>query len=192
MVKYHDFGSFLSGSRKQREALSRLFGITQLGVPLRQSAKDSSAQRFAVTKKPLPTPKTALIEMARALTRKLYGAAERMDRITIRLKSGIRIRVDVPEEGHSDGAGTSLVRPVDQNCFVPTPFQKGILQALEGQALRTDDLAHKVGSRRKLFTHPGGLRELREWEIVGHHKRLGYYRLDSPPQVLKEEERKPE
>jgi hypothetical protein len=162
------------------------------GFPLQLAANGIRAQRCIVSKKPLPAPKTALIEVARALTRKLYGASERLERITIRLKSGNRIRVDVPDDGRGAPGSSPTAQPASPNCFVPTPFQKGILQALNGQALRTDDLAHKVGNRRKLFTHPGGLRELRDWGLVAHHKRLGYYCLNAPPQVLKESREKSE
>lgn len=145
-----------------------------------------------MSKKHVHAPRAALIEVARALTRKLYGAAESLERITIRLKSGIRIRVDVPEEERRQRPNPPPALPAALSRFVPTPFQKGILLALNGQALRTDDLAHKVGSRRKLFIHPGGLRELQEQALVGHHKRLGYYRPDAPPPALKEGEERPE
>jgi hypothetical protein len=144
-----------------------------------------------MSKKQLHAPKPALIEVAQAMIRKLDGGAERLDCIAIRLKSGIRIRVDVLPEGHWQPAASPAARPAARNRFVPTPFQKGILQALDGQARRTDDLAHKVGSRRKLFIHPGGLRELQDQGLVGHHKRLGYYRPDAPPSELKETEEKP-
>jgi hypothetical protein len=126
--------------------------------------------------------KVALIEGARALALRLYGPGEQPTRITIRTRSGIRIRVDVPTRRQTaPNREPAPAAPPPPARFVPTPFQKGILEALHGQALRTDDLAHKVGSRRKLFTHPGGLRELQEQGLVGHHKRLGYYRPDAPP-----------
>ena len=111
-----------------------------------------------------PGSLVALIEAARSLVRKLYGAGEHLVRITIRTRSRIRIRVDVPEGRRP--ARIASQRPAAPRLpptpFVPTPFQKGILQALHGQALRTDDLGRKVGSRRKLFSHLGGLGELRE------------------------------
>jgi hypothetical protein len=133
-----------------------------------------------------PGSLVALTEAARSLVRKLYGAGEHLVRITIRTRSRIRIRVDVPEGRRP--ARIASQRPAAPRMpptpFVPTPFQKGILQALHGQALRTDDLGRKVGSRRKLFSHPGGLRELRENNLVAHHKRLGYYRPDAPPPAL--------
>ena len=76
----------------------------------------------------------------------------------------------VPE---SPGDLTSTEDRADE-VFVPTPFQKGILDALDGKALRTDSLGNKVGDRRRLFKQ-GGLKELRERGLVGHHDRLGYY-----------------
>jgi hypothetical protein len=132
----------------------------------------------------------ALIQAARALVYDLYGAGEQLTRITIRTETGIRIWVDVPRVRRV-GPGPGQEPPpqhIQLSRFVPTPFQKGILQALDGQALRTDALASKVGSRRKLFTHPGGIRELQEHGQVAHHKRLGYYRPDAPPPELKDTE----
>jgi hypothetical protein len=157
-------------------------------VPARASG--AGTERCAVTEKRGNASRAALIEAARALALRLYGPAEQLTRITIRLQSGIRIRVDVPagplpepfpEQPAAEPAGR----------FVPTPFQKGILQALHGQALRTDDLARKVGNRRKLFIHPGGLRELQEHGLVAHHKRLGYFRPDAPPPALRDDAESP-
>lgn len=128
----------------------------------------------------------ALIEAAQALTLSLYGNVEHLARITIRLKSGDRIRVDIPDEESTGQPSSSLLPP---SCLVPTPFQQGILQALNGQALRTDGLAHKVGNRRKLFIHPGGLRELQDHGMIAHHKRVGYYRPDALPPVLRDVEK---
>jgi hypothetical protein len=133
-----------------------------------------------------PATTAALIHAARSLVLDLYGAAEQLTRITIRTESGIRIWVDVPQRRPK--APSPEPEASTQNLplgrFVPTPFQKGLLHALEGLALRTDALAAKVGSRRKLFTHPGGLRELQEQALIAHHKRLGYYRPDAPPPEL--------
>jgi hypothetical protein len=112
-----------------------------------------------------------------------------LELITIRLKSGIRIRVDVPDiEIPQLASGPPPPPTMPPTRFVPTPFQKGILHALDGQALRTSDLAHKVGNRRKLFVHPGGLRELQAQGLVAHHHRLGYYRPDAPPPAPKDAE----
>lgn len=131
-------------------------------------------------------PGADLIKAAQALTLSLYGNIEHLARITIRLKSGDRIRVDVPDE---ESGGQPYASPLPPNGLVPTPFQQGILQALNGQALRTDGLAHKVGNRRKLFIHPGGLRELQDHGMIAHHKRLGYYRPDALPPVLRDADR---
>jgi len=75
-------------------------------------------------------------------------------------------------------------RPPD---FIPTDYQRDILDKLNGKALRTDALAMKVGNRRKLFTDPGGLPELQEEGLVCHDKRLGYYRPDAPPADLEDD-----
>lgn len=73
----------------------------------------------------------------------------------------------------------------DYRPFVPSPFQKAILEALEGKALRTDALGAAVGDRGRLYK-TNGLKELLERGIVEHHKRLGYYRPDAPPPELQE------
>lgn len=73
---------------------------------------------------------------------------------------------------------------VESSPFVPNAFQKAILAALDKKGLRTDALAAKVGDRRRLFKDPGGLPELMDEGMVAHHKRIGYYRTDSPPQDL--------
>lgn len=176
-------------SEAGQEATTASFDPPTRAFPSLTPASGASAKRFVVAKKHAHAPRAALVEVAQALTRKLYGPTEQLERITIRLKSGIRIRVDVPEGGFlNPPSGPHPAALAAANRFVPTPFQKGILQALNGQALRTDDLAHKVGNRRKLFIHPGGLRELQDHSLVAHHKRLGYYRPDAPPPVLQDAE----
>ncbi len=60
-----------------------------------------------------------------------------------------------------------------------------ILEALAGVALRTDALAAKAGiNRSALFAHPGGLKELQARGDVSHHRRMGFYRPDAPPDEL--------
>lgn len=73
-----------------------------------------------------------------------------------------------------------LAGPQDP-VFVPNAFQKAILKALDHQALRTSSLGQRVGDERRLF-RKNGLTELIEEGMVAHHKRIGYYRPDSPPQ----------
>jgi hypothetical protein len=68
--------------------------------------------------------------------------------------------------------------------FVPTPFQRKILAALDGKALTTNALAGRVGNRRGLFKKTG-LRGLIEEGLVGHHDSLGYYRKDTPPPEIR-------
>lgn len=91
-------------------------------------------------------------------------------------------------------AGPILVQTSpDQNrtngdSFVPTTFQEEVLAALEGRALRTDALGNAVGDRSRLFRNPGGLKELRKYNLVKHHPRLGYYRPDAPPEELPNED----
>ena len=65
-------------------------------------------------------------------------------------------------------------------AVIRSAFQQGILDALDGKALRTDALAVRVGSRSRLFAKDG-LPELQEEGVVAHDKRVGYYRPDAPP-----------
>lgn len=102
------------------------------------------------------------------------------EEITVRMVSGRKLRAPVPAPGIA-------AEPTAPQPFVPTPFQQDILDALEGKALRTDALAAKVGDRSRLFRHPGGLKELQEQGLVAHHKRLGFYRPDAPPEELEGE-----
>jgi hypothetical protein len=100
-----------------------------------------------------------------------------------------RVRIDL----HSGDKFTSKV-PVcdatptngqdeDNGAFVPNALQQGILDALEGKALRTDALGAKVGDKRRLY-HAGGIKELRDRGLVELHPRLGYWRPDAPPPEL--------
>jgi hypothetical protein len=75
----------------------------------------------------------------------------------------------------------------EEEVFVPNAFQEAILSALEGKALRTDALGAAAGDRSRLFRNPGGLKELQEQGLVQHHKRLGFYRPDCPPEDLADE-----
>lgn len=73
-----------------------------------------------------------------------------------------------------------------KDIFAPTVYQKAILAALDGKAMRTADLADALGGdRRRLFKDPGGIKELKKAGMISNHPRLGYYRIDSPPPELK-------
>jgi len=106
-----------------------------------------------------------------------YVAAHHPRRLAVRLRidldDGERIQTPVPD-----------VSAGEEDVFVPTAFQCGILDALDGRALRTDALGAEVGDRGRLFRRPGGLQELREQGLVDNHPRLGYYRPDAPPPQL--------
>lgn len=78
-------------------------------------------------------------------------------------------------------------RVSEEATFVPTPFQEAILDALEGKALRKQQLGAAVGDASRLYRDPGGLKELRDHGLVAHHSRLGYYRPDAPPDQLHDE-----
>lgn len=81
----------------------------------------------------------------------------------------------------------TFARAVEVEPFSTNSFQRGILAALDGKALRTDKLGDAVGDRRRLYRNPGGLKELEEQGLVKKHERLGYYRPDSPPPELENE-----
>ena len=72
--------------------------------------------------------------------------------------------------------------------FVPTQFQQDILNALDGVALRTDALTHKLDcANGQLFRKPvRGIPELIAHGLVAKHDRLGFYRPDSPPQEIEQ------
>lgn len=72
-------------------------------------------------------------------------------------------------------------REVD-NPFVPTPLQKAILETLNGRALKVEPLANEVagGDKSRLY-RKGGLKELKELDLVHHKHGVGYYRPDAPP-----------
>lgn len=72
-----------------------------------------------------------------------------------------------------------------KKVFVLAAFQKGILQALEGRALRVQALGEAVKSVRRLYNDPGGLKELVREGLVQYHPRIGYFRPDMPPPDLK-------
>lgn len=108
------------------------------------------------------------------------------EELVVKLASGRRFTspvpapgVELPQRRSELGSGREPAEP-----FIPTPYQQAILEALEGKALRTDGLANLVGDRSRLFRHPGGLKELQEQGLVAHHKRLGFYRPDVPPEEL--------
>lgn len=123
------------------------------------------------------TDSEVLFDAARGWIARNYGPHRRAIRITIDL-----------DDGNQASLGIPVIQVLYQppSPFVPTPFQAGILEALDGVAMRTDALAAKIGDRRRLFRHPGGLKELQENGLVDKHDRLGYYRPDAPPAELED------
>jgi hypothetical protein len=94
--------------------------------------------------------------------------------LSITLVGGRRIEHPLPAVARASEAALP---------FVPSPFQRAILKALDGVALRTDALGAAVGDRSRLYRQ-GGLQELRERGLVGWHKYLGFYSVKSPPAAL--------
>ena len=104
------------------------------------------------------------------------------DYLTIHFPT-LPVPVTLPVVALRCAASPPCDEPEEEPPFVPTPFQKGILEALDGKALRTDALGAAVGDRRRLFKD-GGLKELRDRGLVLRHARLGFYRPDAPPPQL--------
>ena len=75
--------------------------------------------------------------------------------------------------------------PPPMDHFIPTALQRGILKALDGKAMRTDELGYAVGDRSRLFK-ANGIRELIDRDIIAHHPSCGYFRPDCPPQFMLE------
>lgn len=87
------------------------------------------------------------------------------------------------EEMNLDDFCNLVEKPGGQpSPFVPTPLQRAILDALNGQALKKDALAKAVcgGDDSRLYK-AGGLKELRERGLIEHKHGVGYYRPDAPP-----------
>lgn len=128
--------------------------------------------------------------------------------ITITLDNGDRVPMLLPQPafpaggmGGAGGAAPALATPApppaevpapqeEPPTFVPNAMQGDILAVLDGKAMRTDALAHAVGvNRSSLFRKPnGGMDELKREGYIDIHPRLGYYRLDAPPEELLGEE----
>lgn len=94
------------------------------------------------------------------------------------------MQITVDQMNVSDAA--SPTEHSDQ--FVPTSLQEAILKALDGRALKTDDLADKCcgGDRSRLYDmnrkqKTGGLNELKARGLVKHKRTVGYYRPDARP-----------
>jgi hypothetical protein len=68
----------------------------------------------------------------------------------------------------------------------PTPYQERILDALAGKCLTADQLAEKVGDRRRLF-RDGGVKDLVTAGLVKKRQGHGYYATDDPPDEFSDE-----
>ena len=67
---------------------------------------------------------------------------------------------------------------------MPNAFQRTILDALDGRALKKQPLAVEVCGGEEngnLLYRPGGLKELRDAGLVAHKRGVGFYRPDHPP-----------
>lgn len=81
-----------------------------------------------------------------------------------------------------DQAITGPATESEMSPFVPNTFQAAILNALDGRALKKQQLAEEVanGDGRR-FYRPNSLTELRDKGLVEHKNGLGYYRPDAAP-----------
>lgn len=123
-------------------------------------------------------PTSALIAAVVQFVAALYPG-QCPEQVQVKLAGGKKISLPVLP------CQLAAAAPPPERPFVPSPFQRAILEALKGRALRTDALAAKVGGdRRRLFRDPGGLRELEREGRVAHHDSLGFYRPDAPPPEL--------
>ena len=105
--------------------------------------------------------------------------------LIIELRSGRKFTMPFPESFPLVNEGPPPQEPEEDDWqpFQPTAFQKGILKALDGKAMRTDALGAAVGDRSRLF-RKGGLNELKDRGLVEHNSSIGYYRPDAPPPGL--------
>jgi len=114
---------------------------------------------------------------------------DRPTKFKVRLMSGEWVTLPLPccstqpSQPIGTNGGRTLVER-DASDFVPHPVQKAILDALDGQAMRTEDLAGIVGGRSRLFDKKNGLQQLKDLGLIRNHMRLGFYRPDSPPDEL--------
>jgi hypothetical protein len=73
-------------------------------------------------------------------------------------------------------------QPPRELPFVPTDFQRLILKALDGRALKKEPLADELcGGHGSRLYRSGGLAELTERGIVVNKPGAGYYRPDRSP-----------
>lgn len=85
-----------------------------------------------------------------------------------------RVRLPIPAFGEST--------PVREDAE-DTALQQGILEALDGTALRSRELDLEIKANGRLYKK-GGLTELMEQGRVLSDRRVGYYRPDRPPENL--------
>jgi hypothetical protein len=125
----------------------------------------------------MPHTLDGLLEYARQyVAENLPGESARLLRLDLASGSQVRHPVSPCRAG----------APAEERPFEPSAFQQAILDALDGKALRTDDLGAAVKDRSRLFK-AHGLPELRERGLIDHSKRCGYFRPDAPPEELASE-----
>jgi hypothetical protein len=110
-----------------------------------------------------------MLETVRLWAQSLYPGFP-AETISVRLRHmPTPIRLPVPSEMPTElPSPLKSKRSEDESVFVPTPFQRAVLEALDGKALRTDALVSIVGDRSRLFRKIGGLQELQGFFLSLH------------------------
>jgi hypothetical protein len=88
--------------------------------------------------------------------------------------------------GVSPTVAAPVVAPAPSPATAPeilTPLQISILAALNGRALKVEQLAAQTGVEHSRLYRPGGLNELRATRRVEHRHGVGYFRPDCPPAI---------
>lgn len=88
-----------------------------------------------------------------------------------------------PQKTAEDETGRAVaIEEQVPTAFVPNKPQKRILAALSGAAFKGRDLAREAGTEMRELRR--NIKELKANNLVVRHRRIGFYRPDSPPQEL--------
>lgn len=105
-------------------------------------------------------------------------------KVVIHLHDGRKVQLPFPPQQMASPAPPAPpAAEAPEPVWVPSAFQKAILAALAGKALKMTLLGAAVADARRL-KDSRALPELVERGLVELHPRLGYYRPDAPPPEL--------
>ncbi len=104
---------------------------------------------------------------------------------TAKLGTGMFLRDAVEFLKQEISERSSDVQPSHQHTITLSPLQQNILTALDGKALKKQQLADVVcaGEGSRLY-RPGGIKDLKDAGLVAHKNGVGFYRPDAPPDGL--------